>query len=212
MKPTDLLYYTVSARTGRLAAGLRPDPIRLLLCWAMLGIGAGTLLYSAKPDFSGEFLLTQGLAVSAAARSLWTVLRDALCPLLLLLTGIWLSGCAAFGQPAALLLLFSRGLAFGLAAADCCANYPLRNGIVIAAALILPYGFCSILLLCYAVRDTLTLSNRMTRYLLYGTADPECCSQCHDRLTNLLGILLLSLLAAGMHTLLLWLLNDRLLA
>ena len=213
MKPmTDLLYHTVSARTSRFAAAAKPDPIRLLLCWAVLGIGAGTLLYGAAPAFSARLLLTQGLAVSDEARSLWEVCRTALCPLLILLGGIWLSGCAAFGQPAALLLLFSRGTAFGLAAAECCANYPLRDGIVITAALILPFGFCSILLLCYAVRDALSLSNRMTKFLLYGTAEPECCTQGHDRLTDLLGILLLAIVAAGLHTLLLYLLNDRLLA
>lgn len=214
MKPmTNLLYHTMSARTSRICAAVKPpDPIKLLLGWALLGIGAGTLLFSRIPEGTAQTLLMQGLAVSGAARSLWDVCRTALCPMLLLLTGIWLSGCAAFGQGIAMLLLFLRGIAFGCAAAACCAEYPLRDGIVIAAVLILPYGFCSILLLCFAVRDSLRRSNRMTKFLLHGTADAETCAAGHDRLTNMLCCLLLTLLAAGLHTLLLWLVNDRLLA
>ena len=57
MKPMrDLLYHTVSARTSLLREAFfrRPDPIRLLLDWSMLGIGLGTLLYSAKPEGHSE--------------------------------------------------------------------------------------------------------------------------------------------------------------
>jgi len=214
MKPMrDLLYHTVSARTSLLREAFfrRPDPIRLLLDWSMLGIGLGTLLYGAKPDSAGQFLLTQGLLLSDAARSLGDVLRTALCPLLILLSGIWLSGLSAFGQPLAMLLLLSRGVAFGIAAGACFTQYPLRDALCISAVLLLPYGFCSLLLLCYAVRDSIRLSNRMTRYLLRGQPAAESAQNPDDRLSAMLACLLLALLSAGMHTLLLWLLNDKLL-
>ena len=148
---TGILYHTLSARTSRLTAELRPpDPVRLLLCWAILGVGTGALLSHLAPALAESACFRQGLAVSSEPRSLWQVCCGALCPMLLLLTGIWMSGCAAFGQIPALLLLFSRGMAFGAASAACMENRTLRDGLCITAVLILPYGFCSILLLCGA--------------------------------------------------------------
>ena len=207
----NLLYRTMSARTSRLKEAFRhPDPIQLLTGWAMLGIALGTMLRNAFPACADAFLLTQGLLLSDAARSLGDVLRTALCPLLVLLTGVWLSGFSAFGQLPALLILLSRGIAFGISAGECFAAYPLRDALCICSVLLLPYGFCSILLLCYAVRDAIVLANRMTGCLLHGHAAAEL--NPPDRLSNMLGLLLLALLTGGIHTLLLWLLNDRLLA
>ncbi|MBR4199925.1 MAG: hypothetical protein IKQ91_01445 [Oscillospiraceae bacterium] len=207
---TGILYHTMSARTSRLAAEIRPpDAVRLLLCWAILGVGTGALLYSADPALADSPFFSQGLAVSTEVRSLWQVCRTALCPMLLLLAGVMVSGCAAFGQIPALLLLFSRGVAFGLSSAACMENRSLRDALCITAVLILPYGFCSILLLCCAVRDALRRAGRMTKFLLHGTAEAE--SAENDVLSAMLGQLLLTLLAAGMHTLLIWQLNDRLL-
>lgn len=212
MKPIhELLRHTMSARTSQLKEAFcrQPDPIRLLTCWAMLGIALGTMLRNAVPACADHFLLTQGLMLSDAERSLGDVLRTALCPLLILLTGIWLSGFSAFGQIPALLILLSRGIAFGIAAGTCFLQYPLRDAVCIGAVLLLPYGFCSILLLCYAAKDALQLANRMTGCLLHGAAPAEI--DPPDRLSTMLACLLLALLAGGMHTLLLWLLNDRLL-
>ena len=206
---TGILYHTMSARTSRLAAELRPpDPVRLLLCWAILGVGAGALLSHLAPALAESACFRQGLAVSSEPRSLWQVCCGALCPMLLLLTGIWMSGCAAFGQIPALLLLFSRGMAFGAASAACMENRTLRDGLCITAVLILPYGFCSILLLCGAVRDAMRRARRMTQFLLHGKADAVPASE--DALAAVLMQMLLTLLAAGIHTLLLWQLNDRL--
>lgn len=211
MKPINgLLYHTLSARTCRLRAAFRkPDPIRLLTYWALLGTALGTLLYSSSPDCAEQLLLTQGLLITDAERTLGDVLRTAVCPLLILLTGIWLSGFSAFGQPAALLILLSRGAAFGIAAGACFQQYPLRQAVCISAVLLLPYGFCSIVLLCYAVRDALRLSGRMTRYLLQPSA--ETVQESGDRLSMMLSHLLLAVLSAGMHTLLLWLFQRTLL-
>lgn len=212
MKPMhNLLYHTMSARTSLLKEAFfrKPDPIRLLTFWALLGVGLGTMLSSAVPACTEHFILTQGLLLSDAARSLGDVLRTALCPLLILLTGVWLSGFSAFGQPVAMLLLLSRGAAFGITAGACLSEYPLRDAICICMVLLLPYSFCSILLLCYATRDAIRLSNRMTGYLLRGHTAAE--ENTDDRLSSMLACLLLALLAGGMHTLLLWLFNDMLL-
>lgn len=203
-----MLYHTMSARTSRLEIK-PPDAIRLLMCWAVLGVGTGAMLYRAAPSLAGSLIFTQGLAVSAELRTLWEVCRTALCPMLIVLGGIWLSGCAAFGQILAMALLLSRGMAFGLSAAACMADVPLRDGLCITAVLILPYGFCSILLLCHAVREALLHANRMTKFLLHGVAEPTVCTT--DPLVQMLWALLLTLLAAGMHTMLLWKLSDSLL-
>ncbi len=213
MKPMqNLLYRTVSGHALQDVLRQPPDPIRLLLCFAACGTAAGALLCRTDPQTAASLLLSQGMALSDELRSLRDVLITALCPVLILLTGIWLSGCAAFGQPAVLLLLFSRGTAFGIAVSACFSAYPVRDAFCIAAILILPYGFCSILLLAYAARDALLLSNRMTHYLLTGCGEPQTVTEGHDRLTNMLGCLLLTLVTAAIHTLLLWQLNDCLLA
>lgn len=205
-----MLYHTMSARTSRLNTALRPpDAIRLLLCWAICGVAAGAALYHALPALAENPLLRQGLTVTAEPRTLWEACTAALCPHLIQLAAIWLCGGAAFGQIPALLLLFSRGLAFGLAAADCMNGLPLREGLSIAAVLLLPFGFCSILLLCHAVKDALRQAGRMTRFLLKGENPPK---EAHaDPLLQMLCLLLVSLIAAGLHTVLLWQLSDRLL-
>ena len=213
MKPMhNLLYQTMSARTSRLreVCFRKPDPIRLLTFWSLLGVGLGTMLTTAYPSCTEHFWLTQGLLLSDASRSLSDVLRTALCPLLILLTSIWLSGFSAFGQPAALFLLLLRGAAFGISAGACFSAYPLPNAICICMVLILPYSFCSIVLLSYAARDAMRLSCRMTGCLLHGQAAAE--ENAGDRLSTMLACLLLALLAGGMHTCLLWLFNDMLLA
>ena len=206
----DLLYQPMSARTSLLREAFfrQPDPVQLLIWWAMLGIALGTLLSCKLPESTCNFLLTQGLLITDVPRTLGDVLRSVLCPLVILLSGIWLSGFSAFGQPAALLLLLSRGTAFGIAAGACFTKYPLRDAVCICAVLLLPFGFCSIVLLCYAVRDALRLSCRMTRCLLQPAAVPL--HDDTDRLSAMLSHLLLALLTAGMHTLLLWLFSRML--
>lgn len=204
-----LLYHTMSARTSRLTFRL-PDPVRLLMCWSFAGICLGAFLQSRGmlPDIS---VFTQGLAVSDAMRSLRAVFLQALCPVLLLLGGILLSGCAAFGQCTVLTLLLSRGFAFGCAAAQLFVKFPVRDGIVIAAVLMLPFGFLSTLLLCRAAKDALLLANHMTTLLLHPQSDAAMPCSLSAYLTGMLTWALLSVCAAGLHTLLLWQLNDRLL-
>lgn len=207
---TNLLYQTV--RTSRLTDAVKPpDPVRLLLCWALLGVGAGAVLCRMHPTLCGNLWLTQGLAVSDAARTLWDVCKTALLPVLALLCGILLSGFCAFGQPAALLLLFLRGTAFGLAAGACFSAYPMRDAIVTAGVLILPYAFGSMLLLAYAARDAMRMSGMLTGYLMHGTAEAGLNEKQRQIITGMQVRLLLVLLAAAGQTVLLWLLNDSLL-
>lgn len=210
---TNLLYRTMSARTSRgTDAESKPfDAVRMLFCFAVLGIIPGALLFQHAPECAESIWLTQGFAVSDKLRTLWDVYRTAACPAMLLAAGVLLSACAAFGQLPAMLLLLSRGFAFGIAAAQCFAAYPMRDAVVIVGALILPYAYLSTLLLAYTVRDAMRISNRLTRCLLCGSAETEICGKRHQLMTNMLTYLLLTLLAAGLHTLLVWLLNDGLL-
>ena len=213
MKPMpNLLYHTMSARTSRLTAAvrIRPDPVRLLMCWGLLGVAVGALLRTHAVLPQDSLLLTQGLAVSGSLRTLRDVFLGALLPLLILLAGMLFCGCAACGQPGILALLLWRGMAFGISAADVFADYPVRDGIVIAGVLILPCGFCSILLLCYAAREMLRRSSRMTAFLL--RREPEAAPEAKQLPAAGVPLwLLLSLLTAGLHTLLIWQFNDRLL-
>lgn len=211
MKPmTDLLYQTL--RPGRLTDAIRPpDPVRLLFCWAMVGAAAGTVLFRTRPELASAAWLMQGMAVSDAARSLWDVCRSALIPMVLVFAGILLGGLSAAGQPLILLLLFSRGTAFGLAAGACFAAYPVRDAVVIAGALILPIGFVSTVLFAYAARSALQLSGLLTGFLLHRTLPEQMNEKLRGIIINMQICLLLLLTAAGLHTALLWLLNDSLL-
>ena len=110
-----------------------------------------------------------------------------------------------------LLLLFSRGTAFGLAAGACFAAYPVRDAVVIAGALILPIGFVSTVLFAYAARSALQLSGLLTCFLLHRTLPEQMNEKLRGIIINMQICLLLLLTAAGLHTALLWLLNDSLL-
>lgn len=205
---TDLM----TARTGRLAGSLRmPDPVKLLFGFAVTGAVTGILLCRTRPALCGICWLTQGLAVSEAERTLWDVCKTALLPLLGLYCGILMSGFSACGQPCTLLLLFSRGTAFGLAAGACFAAYPVRDALAVTGCLILPFACVSILLLCYAARDALRLSRMLTGYLLHGTAEADVLEKQRKIITGMQILLLLILLAAAMQTVLIWRLHDCLL-
>ena len=151
------------------------------------------------------------MRASAAERTLWDVFTEAFRPLPVLLCGILFSGTAAFGQPVMLLLLVLRGMASGAAMADCFAQYPFRQAFYAAAILILPFAYLSLLILVGAVRECFSLSGAAARYLLRGQAQEEITGQLRSVLYHMLVRLLLAVAAAGMHTVLLWLMNDRLL-
>lgn len=206
-----LLYHTMSARTSRLTEAVRPpDPVKLLMCWGLLGVAAGTLLRTNAVLTQHSILLTQGFAVSDSLRTLRDVFLSALLPMLVLLAGMLFCGCSACGQPGILALIFSRGIAFGIAAADVFTEHPVRDGIVIAGVLILPYGFCSMLLLCCAAKHLLRHSVRMTAFLLHRETEPAPDAK-QTLCAGLPAWLLLTVLTAGLHTLLIWQFNDRLL-
>lgn len=61
------------------------------------------------------------------------------------------------------------------------------------------------------MRECFSLSGAAARYLLRGQAQEEITGQLRSVLYHMLVRLLLAVAAAGMHTVLLWLMNDRLL-
>lgn len=208
-----LLYQTLSARTSRLTAVLRkpPDPVRLLLSLCIAGVGTGVFLFLKIPCLISVPLLTQGLRASVSARTLWDVFTGALLPMVGTLCGILFCGSAAFGQALLLLLLFARGTAAGLAMAECFAVYPFRRAFYAAAVLILPLAFLSMLVFVYALRIALRLSGSTARYLLRGQTEETVSEEQHGFLLKMAEWLLILVLLAGMHTVLLWMMNDRLL-
>ncbi len=206
-----LLFRTLSARTGRLSEAIRtpPDPVRLLMLLSLAGTAGGVLLCARLPQLADMPFLMQGLRASAAERTLWDVFTGVLRPVLAMLCGILLSGTAAFGQPLLLTLLLFRGMSAGLALADCFAQYPFRQAFYAAALCILPFAYLTQVLLIHAVREAFSLSGTAARYLLRGQAQEEIAGKLHGFLFRMLTAALLMLLAAGMHTVLLWLINDR---
>lgn len=194
-------------RTGALH---RPvDPVRALCLLLLAGAGAGTFLRGSFPEGSVHPLLTQGMRYTDALRTLWDVFCGAAIPVLLLLGGILLLGGWGWGQPFLLGLLLWRGAAAGIAAADCFARFGLRTGFLLSAALVFPYAFLSALLLIFPLRDALSLSCRITEYLIKSNADPEIGAKQHRLLMHILCAAALTVPAAGLHTLLIWALNGR---
>lgn len=200
----------IPLRTGRLSIPM-PDPVKLLFCFALTGTVTGVLLCRTRPALSEICWLTQGLAVTEAERTLWDVCKTALLPLLGLYCGILLSGFSACGQPFSLMLLFSRGTAFGLAAGACFAAYPMRDALAVTGCLILPFALVSLLLLCYAARDALRLSRMLTGYLMHGTAEADVLEKQRKIITGMQVLLLLILLAVAMQTAVIRQLQDSLL-
>ena len=200
MLGNQMLYRTLSCRTGRLT---RPvDPVRVLLLVLLTGTGFGALLIRYVPEAAQMPLLTQGLAASDGLRTLWDVFCTAAVPMCVLLGVTLLLGGWGWGQPFLAALMLSRGIAAGLAVSDCFLRFGLRTGICTADTVILPYALLSVILLVYPVKEALTLSCRITVYLVRGNADPEIGAKQHKLLMAVLRSLLLTAPAAGLHTLL----------
>ena len=205
---SQLLYRTVSCRTSRFAASASPQ--RLLMSVLLAGVAAGAVLCAEIPAALRP-LMMQGMAVSDGLRTLWDVCRDAVCPVLVMLWLMLLSGTSALGHPVPLMLLLLRGFGLGLAAAECFLTLPLQTAFCACAGMILPFGFLSALILTRGAAAALSLSQCTARYLLRGKPDPEIAAKLLRVLKILLILLPLTLLAGMLHTALVWLLNDRLL-
>ncbi len=202
-----LLFRTLSARTCRLRREDRnpPDPVKLLLLLSIAGVLAGVLLYARLHRLADMPLMMQGLRVTAAERTLWDVLTGALVPVVLMLGGVLLSGSAAFGQPVMLALLFWRGIAAGLAMAECFAQKPFRQAMFAAGITVLPYAYVSLLILIDAVRAAFPVSCAAARYLYCGQVKEETAGKQQALLFRILFLFLLAVSAAALHTVLLYL-------
>ena len=207
-----MLFQTLSCRTNLMKKLTEPvDPQQALLYWALLGVLLGAVGCRFFPALAQQPLLTQGLAVSGELRTLWDVCRSALLPMLIMLTALLLCCTSAIGQPCALLVLLMRGAGAGAAAEDCFARFPLRDAVTAVSVLILPCAFLSILILIYALRRSLAVSNGLLRYLLRGEQAAEIRTVFSALCRAMLISLVLTLLCCGLHTVLIWLMNDRLL-
>lgn len=207
-----MLFRTLSCRTSRLSAPV--DPQKALMALALLGTVLGTLLrtWLSADDGLPVRLLSQGLQITSALRTLWDVYRCAALPMLVLLCVLLLSASSACGQPLALLVLLLRGIGAGTALADCFLRYPQRDALVLAAALILPYSFFTVLILIRAMLHCMRLSLDLTRCLFRGQPDADITEHRQAMCSGLLKAALLTLLTCGLHTAAVWLLNDRLTA
>ena len=203
-----LLFHTVSCRTGSLPGTLTAG--RLLLLLSLSGVAAGAVLRTLCPLLPGLSLLMQGLQLTDAPRTLWDACRNALCPLLILLCALILSSSSAVGQPLAVLVLFLRGTGIGLAAADALLRLGTGAGLTAAGTLILPFGYCSVLILVRGAEASIPLSSALTRCLFLGQAAGEVAVRRTALLKRIPALLLLSLTACGLHTVLIWLFHDRL--
>ena len=204
-----MLYRTVSCRTGFAAGQVTAG--RLLLCWMLLSVGLGAVLRTVCPAMPARTLLMQGLQLSDEARTLWDVCRNALCPMLILLSLLILSSASAIGQPFSLLILFLRGFGIGLAAADALLRLGTGTGLSAAGVLILPFGYCSVLIFVRGAEAAIPLSSALTRCLFLGQAGEEIALRRGVLLRMIPVLLLLSVTACGLHTVLVWLFSDRLL-
>lgn len=199
-------FVTVSCRTGIAAAYMTAN--RLLLLWVLLSALLGAVLRTACPALPAPALLMQGLRITDAPCTLWDICRNALFPQILLLCMLLLSGVSAIGQPFALLALLLRGGGIGAAAADSLLRFGMRAGLSAAAVLVLPFGYCSALILVRGAETALRLSSALTRYFCSGQADGEFAAKRSALLRQFPMLTLCSLTACGLHTVLVWLFHD----
>lgn len=199
----NLFYCTHRCRTSEERA---QSVMRLLLLCLLAGIGMGTLCHTHMPDAFSALLefFGGGLAIATERRTLWDVFCSAALPVLLMLGGLLLAGCSAFGQPIVVALLLLRGFAIGVAGANCFAAYGLHEGLALVATMLLPEAFFSGLLLVCAAKDSLRLSARAFHYLFYGTAEPDILAERRQIHLKWLALTALSLAVAALHTALVW--------
>lgn len=207
LQGNSLLYRTLSCRTSVLAKPV--DPVRALMLLFLAGFAGGTVLLCTAPELARQTWLTQGMLYTDTLRTLWDVFCTAAVPVLLLLGGVLLLSSWGCGQPLLLLLLIWRGLASGIAAADCFERFGLRTGLLTAGALILPLAMISALLLVFPLRDALSLTCRVAGYLLRGHADEDIAAKQHKTVVSVLRAMLLMIPAAGLHTWLVWLMDKK---
>lgn len=197
-----VFYRTLTCRTGELRIA---HTKRILMLWVLLGVGMGTALSCYDAAAADTLWLDHGLAVADTAQNLWDVFAPCLFPTILLMALILLCGFCAIGQPAALFLLLSHGCAVGIAAADCFLCHGFLQGLVRAAAMIVPHGFFSSLLLLLAARDAMELSGRLFAYLVHGDTEPDIRSRTRRYFLHFLGRTALLPLGAAAQTLFVWL-------
>ena len=211
MKTANSLFYrTLSCRTCRIHNPV--TPMQRLMLLAVIGAALGTVLRIRCPALCGSPLLTQGLTVTAEVRTLWDACCTAVIPPLVLLFALLLFAGSAFGQAAALLLLFWRGLAVGTVLCDCFLRFPPGDGLLASAVLVMPFGFATVILLANAALETIRTANSTANYLFRGIPDPDIAAKQTHMLTKLLTVTLLTLAAAGLHTLLCWVMNTWLIS
>ena len=205
-----LLFRTLSCRTSHIRNPLRP------LQWMMLpavgGAVLGTFLRIRLPSVCGSPLLTQGLSVCTDPRTLWDVFLTAGLPPLVMLLLLALCSTSAFGQAGAVLLLILRGCAAGSTMADCFFRFGTGNGFFAASVLVLPFSFVTILILADTALRAVRAANSTAGYLFRGITDPDIAAKQSQLYLRLLTFTLLTLTAAGVHTLLCWAMNAWLIS
>lgn len=211
MKPMNrLLFRTMSCRTCRIKNPL--TPLQWMMLPALSGAVLGTVLRMREPALGELPLLTGGLSVCTAQRTLWDVFLTAGLPPVVMLILLFFCSTSAFGQAAALLLLLLRGFSAGNALADCFLRFGTGNGFFAASVLVLPFGFVTVLMLADAALRTVRAANSTARYLFRGITDPDIAAKQSQLYLRLLTFTLLTLTAAGVHTLLCWAMNAWLIS
>lgn len=199
-------YRTLTCRTSTERAF---SAKRGLMLWVLLGVCLGTIAFCKCPETATSLWWNHGFAMAADAVTLWDVFSRCLFPTLLLLALMLLSACSALGQPAVLTLLLTHGIAIGLSAAQCFAQYGLVQGMLRTALCILPHGFFSALLLVLAARDAIALSTKLFSYLIHSAPDPDIMQQTRLFLLKCAGWAALLPVSAALEMLCTWLLSMR---
>ncbi len=197
-----VFYRTLTCRTGEMRIA---HTKRILMLWVLLGVGMGTALYCCHPAAADTIWLDHGLAVADSAQNLWDVFAPCLFPTILLAALILLCGFCAVGQPATLFLLLSHGCAVGVAAAEGFIRHGFVQGFIRAAAITVPYGFFSAVLLILAARDAMELSRRLWQYLMHGDTEPDIHSRTRRYFLHFLGRIALLPFGAATETFFVWL-------
>lgn len=197
-------------RTGYSDKDKRQLICRRLFYLLLFGILIGAWLTRSAPELAASALWQQGFAEPSGERSLLDVFGESFIATAVLLFAAFLFGFFAVGQPFALGLLISRGIAFGCAVGATYHTYGFR-GLPIVLFLQLPHAAVTSVLLILAVRETLFLSTQFFRFAVCDCERDGIRDSCRYYLLRYLVLFVGLLLSAAADTALTYFLTAFLL-
>ncbi len=148
--------------------------IMLLFAVMITGVLFGTLLFcrSNEPSLYMSDALCHGFIKLSCTQTVTEIFTRSLSWTTFLLIMLMFSGFCSISQPAGIIILFWRGAALGVSVSYMYSIYGIKAA-AISSLMILPHALSTSVILVYAAREALRLSNLSLLYIIEKCSDEE---------------------------------------